>query len=274
MGKTTEIGWTHHTFNEAWGCTEVSPGCDNCYARTLSSRYGHNVWGKDGGRRTFGPKHWAEPLKWNTAAEDAGERRRVFCNSMADWADAHPLMVSLLSPLFKLIKLTPHLDWLLLTKRHSRIARSLPEDWGDGYPNVWLGVSVENQEWADRRIPELLKVPAAVRFLSCEPLLGPIDLNKIGAGPWSDSLNGWRLDSGGVAASSPAPMLDWVIVGGESGPGHRPMELEWLTSLAEQCGIAGTSCFVKQDSGSKPGKQGRIPDEIWQLKQFPEVAHA
>lgn len=130
MADKTIIAWTHRTFNLAWGCTKVSPGCKNCYADTLSGRYGHSVWGPKNPRRTFGPKHWAEPLKWNAEAQAAGTRLRVFSSSMCDYMEDHPTITQERAKLWPLIRATPHLDWQLLTKRSDRIAANLPADWG------------------------------------------------------------------------------------------------------------------------------------------------
>ena len=195
MGRETIIGWTHHTFNIVWGCTKVSPGCKTCYADRNSRRYGHNVWGPNAPRRTFAAEHWAEPLKWNRDAEAAGERRRVFCASICDICEDHPITIEEVKKLWPLIRATPWLDWLLLTKRPERYPLILPSDWGEGYPNVWLGTSIENNDYV-HRADELKKIPATVRFISYEPALGPLD--KL-------SLDG----------------IDWVIYGGESGPGFR-----------------------------------------------------
>jgi protein gp37 len=149
-------------------------------------------------------------------------------------------------------------------------------DWMEGWRfwpsdlfNVWLGVSAEDQHWADIRISALLDTPAAVRFASLEPLLGPVDLHFCGG---VDALErDWTGGPGG-GSGAPHPFLDWVIVGGESGPGHRPMEIEWLESIVSQCQDAGVPVHVKQDSGPRSGMQGRIPDDIWKLKQFPSAA--
>jgi len=184
VGTETGIAWTDHTFNVAWGCTKVSPGCAHCYAEDLSTRYGHGVWGPNKPRRTFGAKHWAEPIAWDRAAgkpeprrsrwaESAphecggSERRRakVFCSSMCDIFEDHRTIAEELVKLWPLIRATPHLDWQLLTKRVERIVESLPADWGDGYQNVWLGVSIENREY-EWRVQLLRRVPAQVRFLS------------------------------------------------------------------------------------------------------------
>ena len=217
-GKSTKISWCHHTFNLAWGCSHVSPGCSRCYAEVWAKRTGHDVWGARGERRTFGAKHWAEPLAWNAAARHAGQRRRVFCASMADVFEDHPALPPERAKLWPLVEATPWLDWLLLTKRIENVAGMLP--WGDSWPgNVWIGTSVENQEWAEKRIPVLLHLPAIVRFVSCEPLIGPVDLRKIIArdGTCIDCLRGdvfdpgdapdprpWRLS---VPTLSPAPRL-------------------------------------------------------------------
>lgn len=177
MAEKTGIAWTHHTFNISWGCVKVSPGCKFCYADELAERVGWSVWGPSQPRRTFKDKHWQEPLKWQKAAEQAGARHKVFCSSMCDNFEDHPTIIAELAKLWPLIRATPNLDWQLLTKRADRIASSLPGDWGAGYPNVWLGVSIENNEWA-WRADYLSRIPAVVRFVSYEPALGPLDLTK------------------------------------------------------------------------------------------------
>ena len=246
MTENTKIEWADHTFNPWWGCTEVSPGCDHCYARTWAKRYGLDVWGKGVPRRTFGPKHWAEPLKWNAAAARLGIRQSVFCASMADLGDVDAPEGEL-PRLFALIKATPWLDWLLLTKRPQELARRLPEDWGEGYPNVWLGTSVESPEYI-WRAAALLKVPARVRFLSCEPLLGPVDL--LNDCPACEGTGGGYTPENECRSCHGDGRLiggiNWVIVGGESGPGARPMDVAWARSLVAQCQSAGVAVFVKQ----------------------------
>src|ERR1035437_10015657 len=176
MGKNSSIEWTDHTFNPWWGCARVSPGCNNCYAEAWARRVGENIWGAKQDRRVFGEKHWGEPLKWNAEAQEQERRRRVFCASMADVfelrSDLDPWRVRL----WNLIDENPWLDWLLLTKRPQNIENKVP--WKNGWPdNVWLGATVENQKYADERLPILLQFPAKRRFLSCEPLLGPVDLS-------------------------------------------------------------------------------------------------
>lgn len=248
MGKDTNIAWCHHTFNPWWGCSHVSPGCVNCYAETWAKRVGEDVWGAKGERRTFSEKHWREPLAWNAAAQRAGERRRVFCASMADVFEDHPALAAERAKLWPLIETTPWLDWLLLTKRIENVSGMVP--WGDNWPeNVWIGTSVENQEWADKRIPILLRLPAIIRFLSCEPLIGAVDLRKLRArnGALIDCLAGDVIDpkDGTVYAAAPHP-VDWVICGGESGHGARRMDPESARSLRDQCRDARVPFLFKQ----------------------------
>lgn len=223
MAANTSIEWATHTFNMAWGCQKVSPGCTGCYAETWANRYGFDVWGpaKTTGRRTFGEKHWNEPLKWERDAAKRGARARVFCSSMADVFEDHPAYETERPKLWTLIEQTPHLDWLLLTKRPENMYRMLPPAWrAEPRLNVWLGTSTENQEWFDRRIDALLGTPARVHFLSAEPLLGLID------------MRGYRPS--------------WVIVGCESGHGARPMDEAWVRGLRDQCQDAGMAFFYKQ----------------------------
>jgi protein gp37 len=233
MSENSKIEWTHHTFNPWWGCSKVSPACDNCYAEREAKRFNGDrmLWGVHADRREFGDKHWIDPVKWNAKASEAGERRRVFCASMADVFDKNA-PIGARERLWKLIEETPNLDWLLLTKRIGNVQEMIPIRWLAELPrNIWLGITVINQEEADRDIPKLLRVPAAVRFLSMEPLLGPVDLWK-----YFDhgSKGSWKYG------------LDWVIVGGESGPEARPMHPDWARSLRDQCGAAGVPFLFKQ----------------------------
>jgi len=223
VSEKTNIPWADHTFNIAWGCAKVSEGCQNCYAEVWSRRTGRNYWGFGADRRTFGEKHWAEPLAWNRKAEREGVRRRVFSSSMCDPFEPHPIITREREKLWPLIRETPHLDWLLLTKRAGRINQCLPSDWGQGYPNVWPGVTAEEQLMADERIHLLFQTPAAVRFVCVEPMLGPIDLHL-------------------GKSRKPA----WVVVGGESGPNARPCRVEWIRDAVRQCREAGVACYVKQ----------------------------
>jgi protein gp37 len=201
------------------------------------------VWGVNGTRVVASESYWKQPLKWNRDAVAAGERRRVFCASLADVFEDHPaIQPGWRYRLGNLILDTPNLDWLLLTKRPQNVIRMIPDFWATltGIPampkNVWLGVSCEDQKTADERIPLLLQTPAAVRFLSCEPLLGPIE--------FSDVTN--RSDAVRQLGKKSLDGIHWVIAGGESGHGARPMHPDWLRSLRDQCEAAGTAFFLKQ----------------------------
>lgn len=261
--NNSKIEWTDHTFNPWWGCTKVSEGCKNCYAETLDNRWKGGHWGPRSTRRQMSESYWQQPLKWNKSALTARKPAKVFCASMADVFEGHPDTKPHLERLFMLIRDTPFLIWQLLTKRPENIMKLAPDSWRHRWPNnVWIGTSVENQEEADKRIPHLLRVPADIRFLSCEPLLGPVDLeeyiqltgnNQSGTG-LSDQ-RGWGYDewSGGFAGPGtkdscydPKPGIHWVIVGGESGHGARPMEEEWVRSLRNQCDAAKVPFFFKQ----------------------------
>ena len=175
MAENSNISWCAHTFNGWVGCQKVSPGCDHCFAEALmDTRFGKVQWGPDGERKLTSDANWRKPLTWNRKAAAAGERPRVFCASLADVFD-NQAPEGARERLWQLIRDTPNLDWLLLTKRPQNIARMLPYGWGDGWPNVWLGTSTENQEEYDRRWPILAKIPVVVRFVSVEPLLDRID---------------------------------------------------------------------------------------------------
>lgn len=249
MAENSKIEWTHHTFNPWWGCAKVSPACDNCYAERDANRFTPNseLWGALASRREFGNKHWNAPLAWNRKAQTDGVRYRVFSASMADVFDKNA-PDGARERLFELIKATPHLDWLLLTKRIGNAARMLPADWDDGYPNVWLGISAVNQEEANRDIPKLLALPARIRWLSMEPLLGPVDLAKIthtaSPGFFGDALEWHHRPHGN--RDDKWPGIDWVVVGGESGPNARPMHPAWARSLRDQCTAAGVPFLFKQ----------------------------
>lgn len=258
MAENSAIEWTHHTFNPVLGCQKVGPGCDHCYAEGWAKRSGLVAWGPGETRRVTSDAYWRQPLKWDLEARAAGERRRVFCASLADVFDnAWPDGVR--DRLWALIKATPNLDWMLLTKRPGNIANMLPDDWGTGYPNVWLGCTVVNQEEADRDIPKLLAVPAAVRFLSMEPLLGSVDLT---AHLWgrAQPCPGCPRDADCDCGHLPRHMLGeepdlaLVIVGGESGPGARPMHPDWARSIRDQCQAAGVAFFFKQWGEWTPGE--------------------
>jgi protein gp37 len=226
MARNSSIEWTHHTFNPWWGCNRVSPACDNCYAEAWARRMGQDIWGGRAPRRFFGDTHWREPLRWNLEAVAAGRRERVFCASMADVFEWRAALNEQRARLWDLIDQTPNLDWLLLTKRPQHIIRMAP--WDNEWPrNVWVGTTVENQRLAEIRLPHLLAVPAQVRFLSCEPLLGPLDLR-----PWFKRRG--------------SHSIDWVIAGGESGAHSRPMHPDWVSGLLRQCQRANVPFHFKQ----------------------------
>lgn len=220
--RNSKIEWTNHTFNPWIGCTKVSEACKLCYAeRQEAVRWKRVEWGPGKPRRRTSENNWAQPRRWNAEALEAGQRDRVFCASLADIFDAE-VSASWRLDLFAVIRETEHLDWLLLTKRPESITDMLPKDWGAGWPNVWLGTTAENQERADERLPLLRSVPAVVRFASCEPLLGSIDL--------SHNANG----------------LHWVIAGGETGTGARRMNPQWARHLRDQCVKHGIAFHFKQ----------------------------
>lgn len=227
MGRHSAIEWTDHTFNPWWGCFKVSPACAHCYAEAWSKRVGLDLWKDKSSRRFFSDGHWNEPLAWDRVAAKEGIRRRVFCASMADVFEARDDLIPWRTRLWELIEKTPNLDWLLLTKRPGNALELVP--WKDCWPpNIWFGATVENQNWARRRIPHLVKAPARVRFLSCEPLLGPLELSL-----WMSSLR-------------------WVIVGGESGHHARPLDPEWVISLRDQVIRARVAFHFKQWGEWKP----------------------
>lgn len=234
MAENSKIEWCHHTFNPWIGCTKVGPGCDNCYAEADFDKRKHVVkWGAGQPRKRTVPSTWAMPLKWNAEAERLGVRYRVFCASLADVFD-NEVDREWRDDLATLILNTPHLYWLLTTKRIGNAGRMLGEMFMDGTPdNVWLGVTITSQTEADRDIPKLLAVPAAVRFLSMEPLLGPVDIQS------AINLMPWQIGGGDAG-------LHWVIVGGESGPNARPMHPDWARSLRDQCAAAGVPFLFKQ----------------------------
>lgn len=294
MAENSNIEWTDHTFNPWIGCTKISHACDHCYAETWDNRFNGNRWGAKAPRTRTSKANWRKPLLWNKQAEAEGRRFRVFCASLADVFDNHRSITSgTHGDLWHLIHQTPHLDWLLLTKRPQNIKKMLPETygapaWGDGWPNVWLGTAVENQEEAERRVPALLDVPARVRFLSCEPMIGPVKLDRIEqsdpverekyrrgeveavCGHYIDALSGtaWDDENGVLNAEvfgtdfDEGPRIDWVICGGESGPGARPMHRDWARSLRDQCKAAGTAFHFKQWGEWQPGPGFACPDDL------------
>lgn len=276
MGENSKIEWCDHTFNPWIGCTKVSAACDHCYAEPMATNRLGVAWGPGAPRRRTAASTWKQPLAWDRKAAKEGRRARVFCASLADVFDAE-VDEAWRDDLFALIDQTPNLDWLLLTKRPAVARKVMPER---PRPNVWLGVTVEDQKMADLRIPLLLETPAAVRFLSMEPLLGPVDMKRWlpgkraafrpGGEPFlaphwymtrceycgwvgSSELCGSDLDDdilcGGCHQSIcgyELPSIDWVITGGESGPGARPSHPDWFRSIRDQCEAADVPFFFKQ----------------------------
>jgi protein gp37 len=266
MAENTLIEWATHTFNPWEGCQKVGPGCDHCYAETRNARFGGGVainWGPGAPRRRTSAANWRKPVEWNKAHAEYfaqhSHRQRVFCASLADWLD-NETPIEWFVDLLDLIRLTPDLDWLLLSKRIGNWRKRLDEaavatvgagalnQWITQWlfaakppANVWIGATVVNQEEADRDVPKLLAVPARVRFLSMEPLLGSVDVRKYLGGrippelPAADQAAMWGRRS-----------VDWVIAGGESGPNARPMSPDWARALRDQCAAAGVPFLLKQ----------------------------
>lgn len=238
MAEKSNIAWTHATFNPWMGCMKVSPGCKNCYAETLTkNRMGLSVWGPPettARQRTRG-EYWRQPLKWDSEAYQAQERRRVFCGSLCDVFENHELADHVRPDLWELIQSTHHLDWLLLTKRPENIPSRLPHNWP--LSNVWLGTSIEDRDRCWRR-DLLVQIPAVVHFISAEPLLEDI----------SEDLN--------------LHDIEWLIAGGESGPGYRPMDHDWARNLQKVCKHAGTAFFFKQSSAPRTEMGIELDGEI------------
>lgn len=231
MAEQSAIGWTDGTFNPWWGCVEVSPACDNCYAREWDARFGGDHWGKDEPRRFFPDKHWNEPRKWNRKAAAEGKRFLVFCASMADVFENRDDLEPWRQKLWTLIRETPALTWLLLTKRPQFIGRMLPEDLR-GAPNIWLGTTIESPEYLWRAETLAKYTWARVRFLSMEPLLERVEIG--------DVLSLSVIDGHGRVG------IDWVITGCESGDGARETQTDWYRSLRNQCDAYDVPFFFKQ----------------------------
>lgn len=276
MGADSKIEWTDHTFNPWVGCTKISPGCDHCYAEGWAKRSGLVKWG--GTRRRTSAAYWRQPLKWNAEAQRVRRRLRVFCASLADVFDKD-VPLEWRTDLFRMIHATPALDWLLLTKRIGNVLPSLKALGCDRLPeNVWLGITVVSQEEADRDIPKLLAAPAWMRFLSCEPLLGPLDLTHLAATVERSTLYNLNCLNAQYEWSGPGahPTVDWVIVGGESGPSARPFTLGWGKDIVRQCRAADVPVFVKQVGANPVNREGERCPHIHDRKgkvmeEWPEV---
>jgi len=295
MSDGSKISWTDASWNPVTGCSHVSPGCQNCYAEALSLRFGFSKkpWTAPNAAENvvLHPERLEQPLRWR-------KPRRVFVNSMSDlFHERVPFEV--IGAVFAVMAARPDHTFQVLTKRPERMREwFLWAEAGPNHPleivevcvlnyveachlvdertlwplpNVWLGVSVEDQRRADERIPVLLQTPAAVRFLSCEPLLERLDLARLalGNGDTGDCLNHVATDiwTGAGNQSRNWGRVDWVIAGGESGPGYRPCDLDWLRSLRDQCAAAGVAFFCKQPAG--PRSEMPLPDDL-QVREFPQ----
>ncbi len=258
----TSIEWCDSVWNPTTGCDKVSPGCDNCYALTMAKRLqamGQAKYRNDGDPRTSGPGFGLTmhedalslPLRWR-------KPRSIFVNSMSDLF--HPKVSDeFIARVFRVMSAARQHTFLVLTKRAARMQTLLASDRFDApvfLRNVRLGVSVENQEQADARIPRLRRAPAVVRWLSCEPLLGPLDLSRhwVGAPQWGPEYPEPTSPTGLLVQDLvPGPTIDWVVAGGESGPAARPMHPAWPRSLRDQCVAAGVPFFFKQHGAWQPG---------------------
>jgi protein gp37 len=228
MGANSRIEWCDHTFNPWLGCTKVAPPCDHCYAESWAKRSGLVQWGPHAQRRRTSPAKWREPIKWNAQAQAAGWRARVFCASLADWLD-NQVPDAWRNDLADLIRETPSLDWLLLTKRVGNFERHAPWDIIDVPDTVWIGITCGDQKEFDRDWPLLACIDAPVRFISYEPALGPLR----------------------IAAADCVP--DWVIAGGESGHHARPANPQWFRDLRDDCATLHIAFHFKQWGEWAPG---------------------
>jgi protein gp37 len=247
--STTTIEWTAtrlpdgtvlkgKSFNPWQGCHKVSAACKNCYAEQNANRFNPGHWGLLAPRKMQSEKYWQQPHVWNRYALKKGIRLKVFCNSMSDLFERHvnPDINELLneqrSRLFNLTKETPYLDYLFLTKRIDNVLSMVPSDWLTDWPvNVWQGTTIENKQELEIRMPELLKVPAQIRFVSMEPLLEAVDMSN-----YLKRKEHWPYTTG----------IDWVIAGGDSGDYPRPSHPDWFRSLRDQCEESGVPFFFKQ----------------------------
>lgn len=271
MSDKSKIEWTDATWNPVTGCTKVSEGCRHCYAMTFAERFrgvpGHYF--ENGFDLTLRPDKLDQPLNWKRP-------RKIFVNSMSDLFHER-VPDDFIDQVFVTMALAPQHTYQILTKRPQRMLEWFSRDPADTddalypfrqkkwpLPNVWIGVSVENQKAADERIPLLIQTPAAVRFLSCEPLLGPVDLFR------AEGLSGGIVNEIEFSAHG---NIDWVIVGGESGRGARPMEEEWAINLRDQCQAAGVPFFFKQWGGVNKAETGRELDGRT-YDEMPEVQGA
>jgi protein gp37 len=243
MGEQSAISWTDATYNPWIGCTRVSPACDNCYAaRDNERRHWIDGWGSGVARRRT--KTAKDVLRWNREAETTGRPLRVFCASLADVFD-NEVEQLWRDDLWQLLRITPHLRWILLTKRIGNAPKMLPADWP--FANAGLMATLENQPVWDRDFHKLMAIPAAWHGVSAEPLLGRIDIGD--ARP------------------------DWIITGGESGPHFRPLDIDAVRFLRDQCARNGVTFHHKQNGGTRGKDAGCAVDGV-EHKYFPPALAA
>ncbi len=285
--RNSKIEWTDHTANYWWGCAKVSAGCANCYADTWAARFGKDIWGVNADRE-LKKGVWKNVKKWDADARKRVVRERMFVQSMSDFFEDHDKIHGVRESAKRQIESLTNIDVQLLTKRPENIAKFAPE-WIDNWPqHIWIGTSVEDQDAADKRIPELLSIPAKVRFLSMEPLLGYVDLSEYLWYSWQPCCGGHAgCGCAGAYMHDPSEEISQVIVGGESGHGARPMQKEWVEDLQRQCQEAHVNFFFKQwgaynEHGELVGKKnsGRklngafyneIPKPIYSSSSSPKV---
>jgi protein gp37 len=280
MADGTKISWTDATFNPWLGCEKVSPGCRLCYANAQEHRWGNDFrWGQGKPRTRTSPKNWLRPVVWNAQSHMSGVKKKVFCGSFCDWADPS-VLEEWRKDLFDLIKNTPMLEWQLLTKRADQLPKLEKLYWPDGpLENVWLGITIEDRKRGEERMPFLLKANAAIKWISIEPQLEYISLYTMGAIDFTPIDIPECEDN--THAESWFKLVDWVVVGGESGnkkekPLAAQFELDWADDILHECKLADVAFFFKQ-TGSRctttnlPGK-GDDPS-LWpkrlQVQEFP-----
>lgn len=261
--KNSNISWTDHTANFWWGCQIWGVDCARCYAKTYSERWGKNVWGSpENSNREVKKAIWKDIKKWDTEAMLEGKRKRVFVMSMGDFLEDHPQIHDTREKAKDILTDLKWLDVLLLTKRPEN-APAFLSDWfyGNWPEHIWFGMSAGNQETMNERARYFVDVPAKIKFLSLEPLLGGIDLTWVKGEYITPNQNkALNLLDGHV---------QWVIIGGESGDNFREMNIYSMINMVDQCISSNVPVFVKQDSGKFPGKQGRIPNKYF-IQQFPK----
>lgn len=267
MGENTDVEYVDHSFSPWWGCARISPGCRNCFADANAARWGQGgLWHRNGRRKIVAEDTWRKPLRWNREAERAGRRQRILNGTMCDVFEEHPAVAAARARNFRLIEQTPWLLWFMFTKRPENVPAMVP--WGSTWPdNAGLITSVENQPYADERIPLLFATAAPVKGLSVEPMLGPVDLSAVTcASCRGDGTTGGEPCPSCKGIGTGPGLLDWVIIGGESGQNARPMHPQWARDLYEQCRAAGTPVWFKQWGtwGPAPWAIRRTDGEPWQ----------